>query len=500
MSEQETVLVVDDEKVVRDGCCRVLKPEGLQVLTAENGEKALEAVEREEINVVLCDLKMPVMGALGVLEKIRESHPNIPVIIITGHGTIESAVECMKRGAYDFITKPFRADHLVLIVRRALEKQALERRAQQLQEERSRSLYDLAAEQSRVRTIVSCMADGVLVTTPDLEVVMHNPASTRLLEFSPPASTPIALSDYINDDNLSEALKSLLANAEGQEECIAQELILGRKHIRALSALVYGPERQILGTVTVFHDITSFRELDEMKSNFVHHVSHELRAPLSAIKQQHSVILDGLAGELKDKQRELINRAQDKIQGLLDMINDLLDVARIESGHGAQQQVPMNLADILAQTVTLMGPRAEEQGLALQLELSPELPLVQADGRSMEEVFTNLISNAINYTPDGGAVTVSTIPHPEYLEIRVSDTGVGIEAEEVSKIFDKFYRVKHPETRQVIGTGLGLSIVKGIIEAHRGSVEVESEPGVGTTFRVLLPTISGGKLADYGKD
>jgi two-component system phosphate regulon sensor histidine kinase PhoR len=500
MTGNTTVLVVDDEKVVRDGCNRILSPEGFQVLTAGNGQEALEVLDRQPANVILCDLKMPVMGALEVLGEVSQRYPDIPVIIITGHGTVESAVDCMKKGAYDFITKPFRADHVVLVVKRALEKQALERRARQFQEERARSLYDLAAEQSRVRTIVSCIADGVLVTTPELEVVLHNPASTRLLEFLPSESQGGALSDYIDDDNLGKALKSLLANAEGEEECVAQELLLGQKCLRALSALVYGPERQVLGTVTVFHDITSLKELDEMKSNFVHHVSHELRSPLSAIKQQHSVILDGLAGELADKQRELLNRAQDKIQGLLDMINDLLDVARIESGHGVQQQVPVNLADILRQTVNLLGPKAEEQGLSLELKLPDDVPLVLADGRSMEEVFINLISNAINYSPEGGTVAVSAKKHMEYVEVGVSDTGVGIEAEELPKIFDKFYRVKHPQTRQVIGTGLGLSIVKGIIEAHRGSVEVESKPGVGTTFKVLLPTIIGGKLADYGQE
>jgi signal transduction histidine kinase len=500
MTGDTTVLVVDDEKVVRDGCNRILSPEGFQVLTAENGQDALEVLDRQPANVILCDLKMPVMGALEVLEAVDRRYPDIPVIIITGHGTVESAVECMKLGAYDFITKPFRADHLILVVKRALEKQALERKARQLQEERARSLYDLAAEQSRVRTIVSCMADGVLVTTPELEVVLHNPASTRLLEFLPPDNQGRSLSEYIDDDNLGDALKSLLANAKGEEECIAQELVLGHKCLRALSALVYGPEQQVLGTVTVFHDITSLKELDEMKSNFVHQVSHELRTPLSAINQQHTVILDGLAGELTAKQRELLKRGQDRIQGLLDMINDLLDVARIESGHGVQQQVVLNLADILRETVALMESKAGERGLLLELELPAELPLVQADARSMEEVFTNLISNGINYTPDGGKVTVAAIPYGEYIEFRVSDTGVGIAPEEIPKIFDKFYRVKHPETRQVIGTGLGLSIVKGIIDAHRGSVEVESKAGVGTTFKVLLPTISGGKLADYGQE
>jgi signal transduction histidine kinase len=491
MVARETVLVVDDERVVREGCRRILDPEGFQVLTAENGQDALNLLDQHPANVILCDLKMPVMGALEVLETVGLHYPDIPVIIITGHGTVESAVECMKRGAYDFITKPFRPDHLVLVVRRALEKQELERRAQNLQEERARTLYDLAAEQSRIRTIVSCMADAVLVTTPDLEVVLHNPASTRLLEFTPSKLSGGALSDYIDDDKLSEALRSLLTNAAGEEECITQELILGQKHLRALSALVYGPASQVLGTVTVFHDVTSFKQLDEMKSNFVHHVSHELRSPLSAIKQQHSVILDGLAGELTAKQGELLNRAQDKIQGLLDLINDLLDVAKIESGHGFLQLVPLNLEDILHRIVGLLRAKAEEQGLSLDLKFPEDLPLVQADGRSMEEVFTNLISNGINYSPDGGTVSISATPRGKYLEVRVSDTGVGIATEDLPKIFDKFYRVKHPQTRQVIGTGLGLSIVRGIIEEHRGSVEVQSKPGVGTTFKVLLPTISG---------
>jgi len=128
--------------------------------------------------------------------------------------------------------------------------------------------------------------------------------------------------------------------------------------------------------------------------------------------------------------------------------------------------------------------------VALKLDLPPELPQIRADRRSMEEVFTNLVTNAINYSPDGGDVKVACLPRGNYLEVRVQDQGIGIPEEEVPKIFDKFYRVKHPKARQVIGTGLGLSLVKSIVEAHRGAVEVESQPGVGTTFRVLFPTVA----------
>jgi two-component system phosphate regulon sensor histidine kinase PhoR len=495
----DTILVVDDEKVIRDGCRRFLSAEGFQVLTAENGQEALEVLGREPVNVILCDLMMPVMGAIEVLDEITVRCPEVPLIIITGHGTVANAVECMKKGAYDFVTKPFRPDHLTLVVRRALEKQSLERRTRELQEERARNLYDLTMEQSRIKTIVNCMADGVLVTNRELEVVLYNPALMRLLERPTPAVQPAPLSAFIEDGGLAAGLQAML---EGQGEggaFVSQELRHQRQHLRALSAPIYGPEREVQGTVTVFHDITTFRELDEMKSNFVHLVSHELRSPLATIKQQQAVICDGLAGPLTEKQQELLQRSQVKIQGLMELINDLLDVAKIESGHATQQQVPVQLEHILKETVEFMHGRAESQGIALEIEAPEQLPPVQADVRSMEEVFNNLVSNAINYSPDGGRVKLTVIDHGDYLEVRVSDTGVGIAAEEVPKIFDKFYRSKHPKTRQVIGTGLGLAIVKGVVEAHRGSVQVESELGVGTTFRILLPTLKQEQEAGHAR-
>jgi two-component system, OmpR family, phosphate regulon sensor histidine kinase PhoR len=484
-----TLLVVDDEKVIRDGCTRLLSIEGYRVLTAVNGREALDLLATEATDLILCDLVMPVMGAFEVLAELKAKHPDLPLIVITGHGTVANAVEAMKKGAYDFITKPFRADHLVLIVGRALEKQALERRARELQEAQARNLYDLAMEKSRVRSIINCMADGVLVTNRELEMVLHNPALTRLLELSTAFVEPAALCDCINDQDLEKGLRDILEASEEDSVLISQELQRGNKYIHALSAPVPGLSGQVMGTVTVFQDVTTFKQLDAMKSDFVQMVSHELRSPLASIKQLLTVVLDGLAGELMDKQRDLLSRSQLKIQGLLELINDLLDVAKIESGHGFQQQVPLSLGEVLEQTIALMKTRAESQKVALRLELPSEVPLIQADFRSMEELFTNLISNAVNYSPEGGQVNISVVSHGDYLTVLVSDTGIGIDPEEMPKIFDKFYRVKHPKTRQVIGTGLGLAIVKGIVESHRGSIEVESQPGVGTTFRVLLPTI-----------
>ena len=500
MADNDTILVVDDEEVLRQGCSRVLKSEGFRVITAANGREALEQLAAEPVNVVLCDLKMPVMGALEVLEEAGVRYPEIPVIIMTGLGTVADAVECMKQGAYDFITKPFGIDHLILVVRRALEKQKLQEQTRRLEEEQARSLYNLALEQSRMHTIVNCMADGVLVTNREAEVVLCNTTLKQLLGLSAPLPQPGPLSVYLDDPALQQTINTLLAvTPDNPGKSISQELDQSRVHLRALSAPFLGPDRQVLGTVTVFHDVTSFKELDEMKNDFVRMVSHELRAPLAAIKQQHAVILDGLAGDLSAKQRELLSRAQAKIQGLLDLINDLLDVAKMEAGHCQLEQVPLQLGEVLGEVVELLRAKAENQQVTLKLTLPPDLPPVRADRRSLEEIFTNLVSNAVNYSPDGGLVTISGVSHGDYLEVAVRDSGIGIEAEEIPKIFDKFYRVKHPKTRQVIGTGLGLSLVKGLVEAHRGAVEVESEVGRGTVFRVLLPSAASQRVGDEGE-
>ncbi len=488
MAEETKVLVVDDEKVVRDGCRRVLTGRGYDIATAENGLEALEILAAGEIDILLLDLKMPAMSGEEVLEKMRESHPHIPVIVITGHGTVDTAVECMKKGAYDFITKPFQIDQFLLTVERAADKRRLELKARQFETENIRNLYDLNLEKSRLKTIINCMANGVMVTNRNLEVVLHNPALMRLMEISEKPKGPVPISEVIKDEDLTDALKSLLNNETTGEASISQEIRTKTNALRAHSAPAIDPDHAIAGTVTVLEDITAFKQLDEMKSDFVNMVAHELRSPLVAIRQINSVLLEGLAGPLEEKQEDFVRRGMAKIDSLLNLINDLLDIAKLEAGKYVQHQVPTDIGEIITETVALMEPSAREQGIVLKHFLENLAP-VQADPKRIEEIFNNLISNAINYSPEGGRVTVSAKGLGDYMEIKVEDTGVGITEEELPKIFDKFYRVKNPKTRQVIGTGLGLSIVKGVVEAHNGSIQVDSTPDKGTTFKILLPVI-----------
>jgi len=242
-----------------------------------------------------------------------------------------------------------------------------------------------------------------------------------------------------------------------------------------------------MGSVTVIQDISHLKELDKMKSEFIAMVTHELRAPIAAVEQQLTVILNKMAGEITEKQEQLLNRAKERTRGLLNLIKDLLDLSKIEAGKMVQYKEPLTLQEVIQRVVDLMRVEAENKKIDLQFSSPPKVPMINADRNSMEGIFTNLISNAIKYTPEGGKVWVTLGEGGGFVKATVSDTGIGLKKEDLPRIFDKFYRVKTIETRQIVGTGLGLSIVKSIVDAHLGSISVESEEGGGTTFTVLLP-------------
>jgi len=488
------VLFVDDEEELRKTCDRLLVNRGHFVRTAENGQVALEMMSQELFDVIILDLKMPVMDGEQVLDITHHKYPDIPVIIITGHGTIHNAIECMKKGAYDILTKPFDIDHLSHTIARAIEKRNLEQQAKKYQNEVMRSLFDLNTEKKRLETIINGMANGIMVTDTNLNVTLHNSALLRLIGKSPDdLKTPCHVADMISDQSFIETLKKIQLGHFIDDEFVSNEICLNSHFLRTISAPALAPDRNVFwsisGTITVVEDISAFKELDQMKSDFMNMVAHELRSPLVAVRQINTTLSEGLAGPLGGKQKDFVDRVTRKIDALLDLVNDLLEMARVEAGKYHQDFVPTDIEKIIEEIVSLNRPRAEEQGLSLNYSCK-DLPLIKADPKNMEKIMNNLISNAINYSPEGGQITINAQEHDGEIEITVRDTGVGIPVEELPKIFNRFYRVKHPKTRHVTGTGLGLSIVKGIIEAHHGTIEVNSFINKGTIFRILLPTIS----------
>ena len=490
--DEATILVVDDEQTMREGCSRILSKAGWTAITAENGKQALETLRTHPgtIDVVLLDLMMPGVSGMEVMEQARPLDPNLLIIVITGYATVESAVEAMKKGAYDFIPKPFTPDQLRIVVRRALERKALQKEAEFLRKERERSLRDISTEKSKIITIINAMGDGVLVCDQDGIVVLTNPAANRMLQISGEALVTRPVSETRLPPDLSSTIVASLLPKDRSYASISQELTLGSAEeicLRAHTAPVSNDLGQIMGTVTVLQDISTLKNLDKMKSEFIAMVAHELRAPIAAVEQQLTAILQKTVGDLTEKQDQMLTRAKDRTQAVLTLIKDLLDLSKIEAGKMVQYKEPLSLQEIIHKVVDFMKEEAEKNRIDLRCSFPDKILMVCADRNSMEEVFSNLISNAIKYTPEQGKVSMSLEEEGDFVKATVSDTGIGIQKEDIPRIFDRFYRVKSKETRQIIGTGLGLSIVKSIVDAHLGSISVQSEPGKGSTFTVLLP-------------
>ena len=485
-----TVLVVDDEKGIRDGSQRILSRMGCSALTASNGEEGLALIDANDVAIVLLDLKMPGIDGMEVLKRIQAMERDILVIVITGFATIETAIEAMKRGAYDFIPKPFEPDQLRIVVNRAREKIYLKQEALKLENERRRTLADLGTEKSRIHTIIDSIPNGIVVTNAEGRVVLMNPAFRRLLNLDATMDSGASISAYIADEGLCNLVLEISSGRHVDFDDIpAHEFSVGDdRFFMARGRPVLGERKACLGAVVTIVDITNMKVLDRLKSEFVAKVSHELRSPLSTIHEQLALVINDLMGQLSASDEHLLSRAKEKTQGLISTIGDLLDLSRIESGSTQQEPKPVQLEDLLGNIVDFLGTRARNKQQTLVLE-RPETPLptIKADPLALESIFGNLITNAINYTQDGGHITVRADMTGINLRIRVIDNGFGIEERFLEKIFERFFRVKNDKTRYITGTGLGLPIVKGLVEALKGRISVESEADKGTTFTVLLP-------------
>jgi len=473
------ILVVDDEKRIRDSCCTVLTQENYEVACAESGSTGLRKINEEYFDIILLDLMMPEMSGLDILPKIKENHPDTVVIVITGYSTVEHSIEAMKAGAFDFIPKPFPPKKLKVVVSKAIE--------------HMRALKDIAEEKSRMRGLINRLSAGVFATDIHKQIVLANPAFRNMMQYRGKRFIGRSIADLIDHPTLLSMVDQALSLDTTASTEITDEIVLVNDAkdeewvLNVRCAPIQDRIGSTLGTITVLHDITILKKMDQMKSDFVSLVSHEIRSPMNAVLMQIKVIMDGLAGDVTDKQREILTRASLKINSLVDMATDLLDLAKIESGLITLEKERVDVNELIQSQVKFHLEAARSKQIDLTFDPMADLPPVHANRRNMEEVLSNLITNAINYTPDGGKIHLTSTIENGYLCITVSDTGLGIPPEDLERIFSRFYRVKNEKTRFITGTGLGLPIVKSIVEAHQGSIDVESALDKGTTFRVYLP-------------
>jgi len=347
----------------------------------------------------------------------------------------------------------------------------------------------LRQEAEKMTAVVNSIAEGLIVLDKNNCILHINPTAERLLGIDTKLRG-LEIGTAIKDYEMYAAIEKSQARVD-RYETHSFEVALNRGEQQIILKMLASPflddERQLLGTVYVIEDITEAKKIERMKSDFVNLVSHEFRTPLTSIRGFVQLILDGKVGSISPVQERSLTRVLRQARRLEALINDLLDVSRIESGRIEMKQEVVSLVDVATQRIEELKPQADERKITVELIEPDSLPNVMGDSERIGQVFTNLIGNAIKFTPEGSNVTVKLRPEGTYILVQVIDTGPGIPIDKQEKIFDKFYQLSEVQTRQQGGSGLGLSIVKSIVESHGGRVWVRSQEGKGSDFRFILP-------------
>lgn len=369
----------------------------------------------------------------------------------------------------------------------------------------------LRSEKEKVETVLGSIADGVVTLDKNLAIVSWNDAAGKISGWSAAEAVGkdcfeiLKITDPHGDIDLSltEAARigQVISGGEAVEAGISSPLFLTTRDLRRIpfayhAAPLKGDSEKIIGAVVVIRDVTERQKLDQMKAEFMSMISHELRTPLTPLTGFTNLLLSGRLGEVSESHKKILKIMQKQSKHLGTLIDSLLDMTRVEFGRVTVEKKPILISTIIEETVDSMLPLARERGINLEVGLHPDLPTVMGDEEKLSRVITHLVGNALKFTPKGGRVSVQAkeikIEREEVefrgAEVKIVDNGIGITADQLTRIFDKFYQVDSSYTRAAGGLGLGLAIAKEIIEAHGGKIRAESEGiGKGAKFIIALP-------------
>jgi len=361
-------------------------------------------------------------------------------------------------------------------------------------------------EAAKNKAILEGIADGVMVGDATGRVILFNAAAERVLSISREQALGRSQDEILG--LYGSAAHEWLAQiarwradpkSYSASDFLAHQMEVGRRFVSMHLSPVISPSQEFLGIVAVFRDITAEVEADRAKSDFVSTVSHELRTPMTSIVGYVDLILMGATGPLSDMQREFLKKVKTNSERLTKLVNDLLDISRIETGRVVLQMAPVAIEEVIKQVADLLHPKIVEKEQQLSLILPPALPKVYGDRDRLAQIVTNIVGNAHKYTPVGGHISVYAYVRQAKLHVAVSDTGIGIAPENQKKIFERFYRVENdPAVYEVSGTGLGLAISLSLIQMHGGSISLDSALGKGSTFTFSVPLAEGEPTADVG--
>lgn len=523
------ILVVDDKEENRVLLSRQLDRYGHSYATASDGFEAMAQLRDRDFDLVLLDIMMPRMNGYEVLEQMK-AHPRLrltPVIVISAYNDLKGIARCIELGAEDYLAKPYDAVVLQARITASLEKKRAHEQEllylreldtlQRIDRELNATLDMQHVLQILLHWAVRQEDDGAglagVVDHSGLRVLTSFGYMGEIDAFDE-ATIPLDRRTFIEAMESGELQVFNLNEGEGILKGARSQLVaplMRRTDVLGFVVLEsqadkqwrLGPQRFISRlcdhAAIALHNAQLFNSLQEAnaaKSDFVSFVSHELKTPMTAIRGYTELLASGRAGDVSDVQVRFLDTIRSSVDRMARLVADLSDLSRIEAGRLTLEFEGVDLAEVIRDVTRLMDGQLKTKEQQLELDLAPDLPEIWGDRGRLNQVLTNLISNAYKYTQEGGHIRVRAFldQHAEpgdapreVVHIAIIDDGVGIPEDEQKFIFTKFFRASDQASRQQPGTGLGLNITQQLLEMHAGHIWFESEYGEGTTFHVTLP-------------
>jgi PAS domain S-box-containing protein len=505
VDEKESILIVDDDESTCKSLALILQMWGYETETAGTGREAIEKAQGRFFNVALLDIRLSDMDGMDLLLPLKEMHPDMATIVITGYASLESAMRALNEGASAYTTKPLNVQEVLARVREALEEQRLVMENRRLYQEAQRELADRKRAEEKIkraaeewRTTFDSITDLVSIHDRDFRLTRMNKAFANAFKTEPQELIGKVCYEIVHRTTEPVLNCPHMKTLETKKATTGEfcEPHLG-VHLEVSTSPIFNENGEVTASVHVARDITErkqaeetrrkmleYEELSKLKSDLLSTVSHELRTPLAAIKGYATMLLDydrRLSREEKQEHLQSIDRATDR---LTELVDHLLDMSRLNAGLLKLEKQPTSISKLIRDAVAqakLTAPRHE-----ITLNVRNRLPRVNIDAKRIRQVLDNLIDNARKYSKEGSSVVVQAHRVGSELHISVADQGIGIPAEGLERVFDWMYRIEKGLTQEG-GLGLGLSISKGLVEAHGGRIWMESEEGKGSKCSFTLP-------------
>lgn len=480
---QAQVMIVEDERIIAEDIRKSLEKLGYSVSSVvSGGNKAIEDAEKYKPDVVLMDIVLKGnMDGIAAAEQIHLRF-NIPVIYLTAYSDEKMLERAKITEPFGYIIKPFNERELHTNIEIALYRHKIEK--------------ELKKSREWFSTTLKNIGDAVIATDPKDRIIFMNPAAQ-------------SLTGWNIGDAMGKSIDEIYIIPTGNGINTGEIELMGRdgatRQIEERRAPNMDENGNIYGSVLVFRDITERRKAEEIllenerllymnkiKNEFLANMSHELRAPLTSIISFSQVLKRRIKGELTEKQELYVDNIIASGKFLLDLINDILDLSKIEAQKLELVIECISVVDAINETLAIFKEQAVNHNITMLINIEPQMDFIMADKQRFKQILFNLLSNAVKFSKeDGGTVTLSARKSGDMVQFSVSDTGIGIKEEDLGKLFRKFEQLDSGYTRKSKGTGLGLAISKQLVELHGGKIMVESKIGEGSTFTFFIPLIPG---------